>query len=44
MAVLDSGRHIAVDVGYRADSLVLGTTPFQAGPSGNIDELCAALR
>ena len=44
MAVLDDGRHLPVDVGYVVGSLVLEETIHQAGPSGNIDELCDALR
>lgn len=43
-AVLDEGRRIAVDVGYAGFSLELEEELRSAGPKGNTDELCEALR
>jgi hypothetical protein len=43
-AVLDGGRHIPVDVGYTGFSLALEEELASAGPTGNVDELCEALR
>lgn len=44
MAILDDGRHIAVDAGYTAFSFELEEVLREAGPKGNVDELCEALR
>ena len=43
MAVLDDGRHIAVDVGYSAFSFELEEVLHEAGPKGSVTELCEAL-
>jgi hypothetical protein len=43
-AVLDDGRLIPVDVGYTGFSLALEEELASAGPKGNTDELCEALR
>ena len=44
MAVLDDGRHIAVDVGYSAFSFELEEVLHEAGPKGDTAALCDALR
>jgi hypothetical protein len=43
-AVLDDGRRIPIDVGYAGFSLALEEVLASAGPKGNTDELCDALR
>ena len=44
LAVLDDGRRIAVDIGYSAFSFELEEVLHEAGPKGDVAQLCEALR